>query len=458
MFIKSDLAFLFTPLAVVPQRLLGRSLPVLTLILACPVLGAEIHINAGESFELAAESLRPGDTLIVHAGTYQHSGYLAITVRGTTSEPAQIRGADGETTPIIELTASGQNVINIDGATHLTLSNLEITGNGLGGADGVNMRGSPSHITLQNLVIHNISVGINFRSSMNNIVVRHNHIYDTNDTGEGIYVGCHDGSCAVSDSIIENNWIHDTTNADQGDGIEIKRGSHSNIIRDNVIHDTKYPCIILYGTDGNPRNVVERNVMWNCADAAIQVAADTVLRNNILISDTGRGFASVPHAGVDPNNLEFVHNTVIGGSPCLYTRDWSNKAGMIFANNAVYCASGNYSFNRLANVAVSGNIFVPMPSGISANENSKGRSLSLDFVDPKNRNFYPTADSALLTAGKTAFIAQDDFNRTARSSDTGVGAYIWNGANNPGWIVVPGFKNAVAEQLPNCVDTIDTCP
>jgi len=411
---------------------------------ATPAIAAEIHVYAGDNFESAAESLQPGDDLIVHAGTYEHSSRLAIRVRGTANEPVVIRGADGEATPVIALTASGQNVIDIDGASHLTLRDLEITANGIGGADGINMRGTPSDITLENLTIHDISVGINFRSSMSNIVVRRNHIYNTNDTGEGMYVGCHDGSCAVSNSIIENNWIHDTTNADQGDGIEVKRGSHSNIIRDNVIHDTRYPCIILYGTEGNPRNVVERNVMWNCQDAAIQAAADTLFRNNILLPGSGRGFASQPHAGVDTNNIEFVHNTIVGGSPCIYTNGWSGKTNMVFANNAVYCSSGNYSFNGVGGVSLTGNVFAPMPGAVSAADNAEGRSEAQDFMDASQRDLYPTSDSALLSAGHSNFLEGEDFNGTARSGVADAGAYAWTGAVNPGWTIAPGFKGAVA--------------
>jgi len=114
---------------------------------------------------------------------------------------------------------------------------------------------------------------------MDHITARRNEIYDTNDTGEGMYIGCNDGTCSVHDSLFENNYIHDTLAAEQGDGIEVKKGSYANIVRDNVIHDTHYPCIIAYGTQGNARNVIERNVVWNCAEAGMQVAADAVIRN-----------------------------------------------------------------------------------------------------------------------------------------------------------------------------------
>lgn len=415
-----------------------------TLAAVCtPTAAEEIHVHPGDNFEAAAESLQPGDTLIVHAGTYEHSGRLAITVNATEQQPVVVTGADGKAKPVISLTAYGQNVINIDGAHWLTLRNLEITGNGFGGADGVNMHSSPSHITLEGLTIHNVSVGINFRGSMSHVTARRNHIYNTNDTGEGMYVGCHDGSCAVRDSIIEFNWIHDTTNSDQGDGIEIKRGSHSNIIRDNVIHDTKYPCILLYGTDGNPRNIVERNVVWNCADAAMQVAADTVVRNNIFLAGSGRGLASQSHNGVSPNNLEIVHNTIVGGSPCVYASGWSDKSGMVFANNAVYCASGNYSFQGLSGVTVRGNVFEPLPLSVPSSTNAAGRSELQDLVDHAARNVYPTADSALRAVGHPDYVTADDFNGTSRTNGIDAGAYVWTGASNPGWTITPGFKDNV---------------
>lgn len=413
-------------------------------VLTGTAAAATVEIFPGDSFETAAEALQPGDTLIVHEGTYTHGNRIAIDVAGTVQSPAIIEGAAGEAKPLIVLTSSGNNVIDIEGATYLTIRGLEITANNLSGADGINMRSNPSFITLEDLEIHDISVGINFRSSMNNITVRRNEIYNTNDTGEGMYVGCHDGSCAVTDSLIEFNWIHDTASADQGDGIEIKRGSHSNVIRDNVIHDTNYPCIILYGTDGNPRNVVERNVMWDCADSAIQAAADTVFRNNILIPGSGDGFTSQPHAGADPRNLEFVHNTIIGGDTCIRLNSWDGKPGMVFANNAVYCPNDSFSIGGTTGVVVSGNVFLPRPGAFPSSGNTDGRSIAQDFLDASGLNVYPTMDSPLIGAGDPAYAGSDDFNGDARSGAVDAGAYAWSGAANPGWTVAAGFKGGQA--------------
>src|SRR5437879_6673792 len=172
-----------------------------------------------------------------------------------------------------------------------------------------------------------------------------------------MYVGYNHAECVVSNSLIEGNWIHDTLHASQGDGIEIKRGSHSNIILDNTIYNTNYPCIILYGTEGREVNLVEGNVMWNCGEAGIQAAADVVIRNNIIFGGSGIGFLSQDHQEVTPNNLEFMHNTVVGGSPCVKLSNWDHKLGLIFSNNAIYCETSQLRvIDSLEGVAFSGNI------------------------------------------------------------------------------------------------------
>ncbi len=419
--------------------LLLAGINAVVLFSADPILAAELEIFPGESFEEAAENLAPGDILTVHEGTYTDSGRISIGVKGTSGTPVTIQAAPGEARPLITRAAGDavQNTINIEGAEHLTIRGIEISSNG---GDGINMNSNPSHITLEDLVIHDISVGINFRSDMHHITARRNHIYRTSDTGEGMYVGCNFANCAVSDSLIEQNRIHDTLAADQGDGIEIKRGSHSNIIRDNVIHDTNFPCILLYGSEGNPRNIVEGNAMWNCGDSGIQAAADTLIRNNIILESPGNGFNSQSHQGVSPANLEFVHNTVIGGSPCIRLNGWDGKQGLVFANNTVYCPSDGFSIGGLSGVAISGNVIHPASGGFPTGGYTSGRSLALDFQNALQRNVYPSSDSALLSAGVPDYAAQYDFNGTDRNGSLDAGAYAWTGAQNPGWPIAPGFK------------------
>lgn len=416
------------------------------LVVAVPAEAAEIELFPGQSFEAAVEALNPGDTLIVHAGVYADAGRISITVRGTAAAPVLIKGADGEALPQITRPASAQaqNTINIEGATHLRITRLEISSNG---GDGINLSGTPSFITLDNLEIHDVDVGINFRSSMHDITVRHNHIHHTGQdggTGEGMYVGCNDAACVVSGSLIENNWIHDTRNSTQGDGIEIKHGSHSNIVRDNVIHDTGYPCVLVYGTVGNPVNVVEGNVMWSCGDSGIQAAADAIIRNNIIFGGSANGFNSQSHQGATPENLQFVHNTLISGSPCMRLSGWSGRPGLVIANNAIYCDGDDFAIGGLTGVAVAGNVIVPATSALPASGYRVGQTEALDLIDVAARDVYPRAGSRLIDAGVATHATATDFNGNARGGTPDAGAYDYSTAQNPGWAVVAGFKNVAS--------------
>lgn len=412
---------------------------------------AQIDLYPPNSFESAVEGLRAGDTLTVHAGTYTDSGRISISVRGTVANPVIIKGADGEVPPVITRlnSASRQNTINIEGASYLTIKGLEITSNG---EDGVRLfSGDISHITLEDLHIHDVDVGLNLRSSMHHITIRNNHIHhtgsDPNRTGEGMYIGCNGAACIVSHSLIEGNTVHDTTESNQGDGIEIKRGSHSNIIRGNTIYNTRYPCILLYGTENQPRNLVEGNRIWNCGDSGIQAAADTIIRNNIVL-DSNIAFNSHAHDGVSPGNLEIIHNTFVVADICLNISGWSNRPNIVFANNALYCPSNNDNVSALNGVTLSGNVIVPATNTLPTSAYTLGRSVALDFVNadhshPATKDLHPTADSALLGAGNPAYTTLLDFAGTTRAGAPDAGAYTLNGV-----VVPPGNGNGKNGLLP----------
>ena len=405
--------------------------------------GAVRDIYSGDSFEEAVDALRAGDTLIVHQGSYADSGRISITVKGTATSPVLIKGADGETKPIItrQISASVQNTINIEGATYLTIRGLEITGNG---GDGINLSGNPSYITLEDLQIHDIDVGVNFRSSMDHITVRKNHIYRTGrdgGTGEGMYVGCNYATCVVRDSIIEQNWIHDNLpGTTQGDGIEVKWGSVGNIIKDNVIHNMGYPGIFVYGSAGTDLNVVERNVVWNCLEG-IYAVSDAIVRNNIIFN-SGTGLSLYGHEQVDKlENVTAITNTVYNCDYGIYVR-WGGT-NMVLANNAIYCP-GKTALNSLGGVNgtlranyVEGGVDVSVDNVGFFN----GGSYTSSFANAAGSDFWPKSGSILLGKGNGSYIPADDFNGTPRTSLYDLGAYETQGlSTNPGWKIIPGFK------------------
>ena len=409
-----------------------------------------IHIYPGtDVFGPAAQRLQAGDTLVVHQGIYYETSRMSIRVQGTQNAPITITRAQGESRPVITRpsSASIQNTINIEGsATWLTLRGLEIVGTG--GGDGVTMTGTTgtlSHITLDDLVIHDVDVGINFRSNMNNITVRRNHIYNTGvdgGTGEGMYVGCNYATCIVQNSLIEQNWIHDSLpGTTQGDGIEVKVGSHSNIIRDNVIYNRAYPGILVYGTGTNPVNVVEGNVIWNALEG-IYAVADAVVRNNIVFN-SGTGLSLYPHEQVaQMKNVTAVNNTLYKNDDGILMRWGSSAVNMILANNAIYSPNKN-ALNLSGSVGVFSANYVDGKSDRTLDGVAfiAGGSSTAAFVDPGHSDFWPKFGSPLIGAANEAYAPSTDFNATRRFSPYDVGAYENDGlASNPGWRITTGFK------------------
>lgn len=410
---------------------------------------AVIEITPSDNFETACEALAPGDELIVHGGTYSFSGRLSLTQAATETTPIIIRAAEGET-PVITRDAS-QNIINMEGAAWITIQGLELTG----GGDGIKIADS-SYCTLFDNHIHDVGgVGINFKpGTSHHFLVEHNQIHHTTGTGEGMYIGCNDSACVVHSSQFVYNWVHHTA-GDQGDGIELKQGSWGNTIAHNVVHDTNWPCIIIYGTDGNATNTVSGNFLTRCGDSGIQAAAEAIVANNIILDCPANGINSQDHQ-CSTVNLEVVHNTVIGASPCMRLSDWGGRAGMVLANNAIYCpgetairfASGSDS------VTIAGNVVIGSVTGASSGW-IDGVSIDADFTDYAALDVWPAAASALLGAAADAHATSVDFNGTTRTSPHDAGAYHRTGDTNPGWALGEGFKDEVAP-APDADETPET--
>src|SRR5262245_19213502 len=305
--------------------------------------------------------------------------------------------------------------------------------------------GTLSHITLDDLVIHDVDVGIGFQNDMNNITVRRTHIYNTGidgGTGEGMYVGCNDAACIVQNSLFEQNWIHDSLpSTTQGDGIEVKVGSHSNIIRDNVIYNRAYPGIFVYGTKTNPVNIVEGNVIWNALEG-IQAAADAIIRNNIVF-DSGTGLSLYPHVQVaQMKNVTAVNNTLYRNDDGILMQWDSSAVKMILANNAIYSPNKNaLSLSGSVGTFVANYVEGRSDRALDGVAFIAGGSSTTAFVDPATNDFWPKIGSPLISNANAAYVSAADFNANSRISPYDVGAYETDGlATNPGWRITTGFK------------------
>jgi hypothetical protein len=320
-------------------------------------------------------------------------------------------------------------------------------------------------VTIEAMHLHHVGGPAITANSPGNVyeglIFRGNHIHHTSGHGEGFYLGVNnrpDGSTdgAIFDCLIEGNYIHDLNGPDisQGDGIEIKDGSYRNIIRDNVIHDTNYPGILVYGTDGKAPNVIERNVIWNSGDHGIQAAAEAILRNNVVFGSRGDGIRSQPHQSAKVGSLQILHNTLIADRPgtaavrVAITNPDRPTGPIVIANNALYARSGDFALRvpppeiAGAELTIVGNAGAGAAEGLPANAARGGWNPAGRRDRDLGQDFFPLPDSSLIGVASNEFPVVDDFNGTMRGASRDAGAYVFRPQGNPGWTIAAGFKAA----------------
>ncbi len=413
-------------------------------------------VDSQEEFERVANSLKPGDELILHGGIYSQNARRAITAKGTAAQPIVIRAAEGES-PLLTRPADNidrHNNIEFVDCSYLVIRGLRFQG----GSSGVRfIKGH--HIKFEKCEIFETG---NNALTMNSgdcdaFVIRRNHIHHTglstsgSTEGEGMYIGCHSGSCRTTNTLVEGNYIHHLRGTSGGgnDGIEIKVRSYGNIVRDNVIHDTnigrKYPGIFVYG--GGPKvNIVEGNVIWRAGEG-IQVVSDAIVRNNIIFDCSVTGITAAPHAAVSQmRNVTIVNNTVVNHPRGARIR-WSNTSNMTFSNNAVYCPDSTaIDASGIGESTFSANYITGGLNGaaIDSSRFYDGGTISEAFVEADKNDFWPGPGSRLIDAADPAFAVKLDFNCTSRKAPFDIGAYESQGrAANPGWQIQSGFKSCI---------------
>lgn len=365
------------------------------------------HTNpSGASLVKAVEALMPGDKLEITSGTYSVERMWDLLVSGTADAPIWIVAAK-DARVVITRTDAQQNVLNVGQGgpvQFLCLRGIEFTG----GSHGVRL-GHCSNVWLDQCHIHHtgqVCLSANSADTQRLYLTR-NHIHHGGGHAEGMYLGANNGEHIMSESVIALNHVHDCR-GDQGDGIEIKQGSWGNLIAENHVHDTNYPCITVYGTAGKPVNIIERNLCYNSADNVMQVQGEAIVRNNVLINGAGAGFSSTDHQG-KTLNLQVIHNTIINSAHAFRGGSWNGRDSMVLANNILYSRDGNamHFANGNAGVISSGNVvFGDGPKDGCV----KGRGLE-DFphvsLDGTGRDATPATDAKLKHADPKHLLPTD---------------------------------------------------
>jgi hypothetical protein len=373
------------------------------------------------------DRLEPGDKLLIGPGRYSFAAKFTLDLAATAERPIWIEGADPERLPVITRPDARQNVINLgerSAAQYLCLRHLELTG----GSTLIRIYDG-HHLWIDRCHLHHAGaegITANARDT-SHLFITGNHLHDflqPKATGEALYLGGNHAKAVMSYSVIADNHIHDCS-GQQGDGIEVKQGSHHNWIVRNHVHDTKYPAITVYGTGGNGINVIEQNLCYRSEDNGIQVQGEAIVRNNLIMAAKGAGFASTDHQG-QTTDLSFVHNTIITRGRGVNLTSWNGRANMVFANNAVYTDGGQaLRFpGGSQGVTVAGNVIVGQAQGIRDGFTS-GKGLS-DFAkvswDATQRSAIPTPGSPLIGAADDRHLVESDLSGKQRGGSKVVGA------------------------------------
>ena len=275
------------------------------------------------SIQHAANSVSPGDRVLIHGGAYPEHVFFRIS--GREGKPILFSAAQGEKVTIkgLELTK---------GVIHLNITNLKVEGFKFW---GVSLEGNNHHIKLSGLTVKGGEAGVHFTTGdsgsppengpVSEVIVENTLIQDPEYTA----IDCTPGPCdrmifrhlevAGAGGRGANGW--------GADGIAIERGQHI-LVEGCYIHDNSGDGIDLNSRDtaGNVSGiVVRRNHVVRNHKNGIKLWAGGRMEQNII---WGQGDAAVV-LGDWAGKYEVVNNTITFNmwNPKYSTRNYALVAG-----------------------------------------------------------------------------------------------------------------------------------
>jgi len=357
------------------------------------------------TIQKAADSVKPGDTVLVDDGAYTYSGpndchgkVIVCVLRGGAPDNwvvfrsknkwgAKIDGGDGK--------AGGGFVVQ-GGASYVRIQGFEMTGlaNVNGSAGGIDLFDGGSHFQVIGNHIHNIGrVCTNTSNGQNgvfieadNVLMEGNLIHDVGRLEPG-QQGCrpsneywknhdhgiyHDGGDHVT---LRNNIIY---NIKQGWAIQVwpKSRAHMNILNNTIAfgnqHEGKLGAI----------------VMWAPSTGGMKVS-DSTIANNIFYGVNTAAIWLGGDGGEEPMRFANVRisNNIISNGVLLRAEENINASGLILSNNL--------------------------------------EKTDPKFTDPAAFNFHLRPDSPAIDVGLTLSGVTNDYDGRARprGGHVDIGAY-----------------------------------
>ena len=389
---------------------------------------ADIDVRSGGSIASAIRTARPGDRVLVHAGTYTGGGWIG-PVNGTASAPITVLSVDGPRRAVIE--GGGETLRIGDASSYLVFDGFEIRN---AGDNVIHIDGGCHHITLRNLYVHDAGtngdvVKIN---QCNHMTIEDSEFARpgrrTSDAADNPYQECLD-FVDVDDSVVRDNFIHDGGSM----LMFVKGGSRNTVIERNVYSEQRAgasdPMVGLGGpTDldllgGEQYEIIgvvfRNNIVWGGRVGAIAVYdGNGVFIANNLLRHTARGLvasraATAPAAqsttvGV-VDNL-WVHTR--GSMPTPYMRSSHGLTDFATDSNLFWNAGRALPTSSLLTIASQpGHIASDPHVGVPAA--GSGRAAIIAAMTPPSSS--PGAASG-MDSSVTPYGVVDDINGAPRGA------------------------------------------
>jgi parallel beta-helix repeat protein len=367
----------------------------------------------------AVNTVGPGDTIYLRAGTYSESVHISVT--GTSGGEITLTSYSGETATI----NGGSNMALY--VTNTAISYWTI--------DGINIKSSnryatrwgwygekpTSHITVKNNTIY----GANY-------IVGSYHLWEKNNIDGTGYAGT-DGDGGICDgigsnnNIYRNNTVHDFKNSD-GRGIWTQNTSHDILIENNNVYNINGSglgqCIDLDGAATMEyNNIVRGNTVSGCSYVGIQlenVFASTIENNNINGTGASAGI-------IDINYDSGVGCTAAGGYGD--TNGDHNCRGddtqNIFRQNVIWTTgSWGWGYGGIMNwyaggMHILGNTIYAAGSSGNGGINFQGTASQTGSAVIED-NILTNNNGAAICALDYASFATDDYNLLYKTNNDGV--------------------------------------
>lgn len=216
-----------------------------------------------KTIQKAVSLAQAGDTIFIRGGTYIVSSVAQTTTPGTSQKPIFIKPYNNEIVIVDGNNYAIERFINID-HEYWVLEGFELSYF----IQAINIHSNNN--TVRNMLIHHIdrpgstvtSIGIKIdepaTDNCDSNVITGNEIHTVD--GEAVYIG--QAPPKSGESFCEGNQVIDNYFHDIHEGMDIKRDSHNNIIKNNRIDKCTG-----WGIAYEPPNDVSGNIITNCQDA-----------------------------------------------------------------------------------------------------------------------------------------------------------------------------------------------